>query len=503
MTYIIALAIFALLGIIIVQIGRVSELAAKIRGEEEVAQSNNDKTAFWLVVFMIVFLIACVYSAYYYKNQMLGYGPLKAASEHGVEVDSMFNVTLFFTGIIFVITHILLFWYPYKYRQQDGNKARFFPHNTSLEIVWTGVPLVVMTFLVVQGLIVWNRVMPDVKPGDEYVEIEATAYQYAWDIRYPGPDNGLGTRDFRLTDLAFNPLGIDFSDDKSVDDVVLSGSDHIILPVDTTIRVRIIARDVLHNFYLPHFRVKMDAIPGLPTYFIFKPTKTTEEFRRELRRYPEWRELYDPIDPDSKQKWEEFHFELACAELCGQGHYSMRRIVEIVTKEEFEDWKLSQKSYYKTSIRNTDSDPRKGELLKYEIDDRKLELRDMFGTALSQDAGTSDRLIRLNHVFYKEGSDMLDEKSRFELDEIVKFLNENERVIIELLGHTDHTGDPAANIELSKKRADNVKEYLVSKGIEARRISSNGYGSTRPVESNDTVEGRNANRRTELRIVSI
>ena len=126
MTYLVAIAIFILLGIIIVQIGRVTELAAKIRGEEDVAQSNNDKTAFWLVVFMIVFLIACIYSAWYYKDQMLGYGPLTAASEHGVEVDSMFNVTLFFTGIIFVITHILLFWYAYKYRQQEGKVARFF-----------------------------------------------------------------------------------------------------------------------------------------------------------------------------------------------------------------------------------------------------------------------------------------------------------------------------------------------------------------------------------------
>ncbi len=503
MTYLVAIAIFILLGIIIVQIGRVTELAAKIRGEEDVAQSNNDKTAFWLVVFMIAFLVACIYSAWYYKDQMLGYGPLKAASEHGVEVDSMFNVTLFFTGIIFVITHILLFWYAYKYRQQEGKKARFFPHNTTLEIVWTGVPLVVMTFLVVQGLIVWNRVMPDVKPDTEYLEVEATGYQYAWDIRYPGPDDKLGTRDFRLINLANNPLGIDFSDDKSIDDVVLSGSDHIVLPVDTIIRVRITSKDVLHNFYLPHFRVKMDAIPGLPTYFIFRPTKTTEEFRLNLRNYPEWRELYDPTDPDSKQKWEEFHFELACAELCGQGHYSMRRVVEIVTKEEFEDWKLAQPSYYKNSIRNTDVDPRKGELLTYEIEDRKLELRSAFEMAASDLATPDDRLIRLKHVFYKTNSDELDEKSRFELDEIASILNQNEKLVVELLGHTDNTGSDATNMELSKSRAENVKNYLMSKGVESSRLTANGYGSARPIDSNDTEEGKNANKRTELRIVSM
>ena len=194
MTYLIAFAIIFLLGVIVVQIGKVSDLAAKIRGEEEVATQDNNRTAFWLLVFMVVFLVGCVASAIYYKDVMLGYGPLTAASEHGVEVDYLFNVTLFFTGIIFVITHILLFWYPYKYRQQEGRISKFFPHNNTLEVVWTLVPLVVMTFLVVQGLIVWNKVMPDLNPDDQYVEIEATGYQYAWDIRYPGDDDKLGTK---------------------------------------------------------------------------------------------------------------------------------------------------------------------------------------------------------------------------------------------------------------------------------------------------------------------
>ena len=122
-----ALIIFALIAVIAVQIGKVNDLAAKIRGEEAVERSNNDMHARWLVVFMIVFLVGCIYSAWHYKDMMLGYGPWEASSAHGKEVDSIFNTTLIFTGIVFVITHILLFWYAYKYRMQQGRKATFCP----------------------------------------------------------------------------------------------------------------------------------------------------------------------------------------------------------------------------------------------------------------------------------------------------------------------------------------------------------------------------------------
>jgi cytochrome c oxidase subunit II len=357
MSYLIVFAIIALLVVITIQIGKVSELASRIRGEEEVELANIRKNGIALVAFMFVFLIGCIASAWYYKNQMLGYGPLKSASAHGFEVDSMFNVTLVLTGIVFIITHILLFWYSYKYHQKTGAKATFFAHDTKLELIWTGVPAVVMAFLVAKGLIAWNRIMPDVNPNDEYIEIEATGYQFAWDIRYPGEDGILGTKDFRLIDPANNALGMDWSDMKTHDDIILTGSDRIVLPVNKKVRVQITARDVLHNFYLPHFRVKMDAVPGLPTYFIFTPVKTTAEFRQQLRQYPEWNEPFDPSDPDSKKRWEMFDFELACAELCGTGHYSMKRIVEIVSEQEYEDWLNNQTAFYSTNVKGTDTDP--------------------------------------------------------------------------------------------------------------------------------------------------
>ena len=405
MTYLIAFAIIFFLAVIVIQIGKLTELSAKIRGEEAVERSSTNTQGIALMAFMVIFLVACIWSSYHYKNQMFGYGPLTSASAHGFEIDSLFNVTLALTGIVFIITHILLFWYAYKYRQTSGRKAIFFAHDTKLELVWTVIPALVMIYLVANGLVVWNNLFPTLTEDDKYLEIEATGYQFAWDIRYPGADGKLGNKDFRLIDPANNSLGIDWNDEASVDDIVLGGTDKILIPKDSLLKVRITAKDVLHSFYLPHFRVKMDAVPGLPTSFIFTPVKTTQEFREQLRAYPEWQVPSDPEDPNSKQRWETFDYELACAELCGKGHYSMRRVVEVVTREEFNTWLAAQKPFYVTNIRNTDKDPWAGKkLFDYEIKARGFELRSTVARYVEDTTGTLSNIINLDHVFYVSGS---------------------------------------------------------------------------------------------------
>jgi cytochrome c oxidase subunit 2 len=354
-----------LIGVVIVQIGRVTELAGKIRGEEEVQLESNKRNALIGLVFMIGFLIFCVWSAAYYKNWMLGYGPHESASAHGGVLDELFNVTVVFTGIVFILTQIALFWFAYKYRGTKGGKASFIPHNDMVEIIWTVIPAVVMCFLVVRGLIAWNEVMADIPEGavptlnpqteNEYIEIEATGSQFLWYLRYPGKDGMLGERDYtKITGI--NPLGQVWEDPKNLDDF---HPQDIVLPVGAKVRVRITARDVLHNFDLPHFRVKMDAIPGIPTYFVFTPTKTTEEYRQELKKYPEYQALKDPSDPDSEPLWKTFEYELACAELCGSGHFSMKKLVKIVSQDEYAAWLEQQNSYYESSIKGSSEDPLK------------------------------------------------------------------------------------------------------------------------------------------------
>ncbi|MEO5581452.1 MAG: OmpA family protein [Saprospiraceae bacterium] len=498
MAAIIILGILAILAIVIVQIGKLSELRSKIMGEEAINFQNYDITGKLLVTFVIGFLVFCVGSAYYYKNWMLGFGPHEAASIHGKSIDSMFNVTTLFCGIVFFITQFLLFWYAFKYRGQKGKKAIYFPGSTKLELIWSIVPSIVLVILVARGLIAWNDIMADVNPEDNAIEIEATAFQFAWNIRYGGPDGQIGTKNYKKISPT-NALGQEWTDVKNLDDF---NADEIVLPVNRKIRVRITSKDVLHNFYLPHFRVKMDAVPGLPTFFVFTPTKTTEDYKDELRKYKEYQAPSDPADPKSEPMWKAFNFELACAELCGKGHYSMRRLVKIVSEQEYAAWSANQKSTYLTTVRNTDEDPFKGQVLDVEVKQRRTDFFNEVGKITKADSLIGKQSIILNHIHFESGNDKLTPDSKYELDNLIELMVNNSKMSIEFAGHTDNVGEAKANLELSNKRAASVKEYLINRGIDASRLKTIGFGQTRPLDTNDTDAGRTTNRRTELKILS-
>ncbi len=501
MTALVIFLIIVLVVVILLQISKVSDLASKIRGEEEAEQQKNDRTALYCLLFLIGFMIYCVYTGWLYKDIVLWYGPHTSASAHGGSIDSLFNITAFWTGIVFVITHILLFWFAYKYRNKKGVNQEYITHNNTIEYIWTGVPALVLVFLVAKGLTVWNDVMGDVDPEDEYMEIEAIGSQFQWEIRYPGPDGKLGTRNYKLIDPATNPLGLDFTDEKSHDDLFIRSTEFF-LPVDKQVRVRITAKDVLHNFYLPHHRVKMDAIPGLPTYFKFTPAITTADYRKRLKGHPDWMGPAVEDEPDGPKRWEAFEYELACAELCGYGHYSMRRVLRVVEDKEYQQWLGSQKSYYLSEIRGTDADPNKGGLLGVEIKERSMKFLADVEQAISTPEDDTDNLINLEHVFFETGSAQLKDISEYELDNVASVLNKYKNMIVELGGHTDSTGNADANQALSQSRADNVRNYLIGKGISNARLQAVGYGPDRPVDTNDTDEGRQNNRRTEMRILT-
>ena len=497
-TGLIIICCIVLITIVVVQLGKVTELAAKIRGEEEVQYETNKRSGFFFLIFGFVFLVGCIWSAIYYVPWMLGYGPHEAASEHGGALDSLFNQTLWCTVPVFFATHIALFWFAYKYQGKKGAKASFISHDNKLEIIWTAIPAVVMCFLVIQGLVAWNEVMADVAPDEEHIEIEATGQQFLWHIRYPGEDGKLGGKNFRKIVPGENPLGQDWMDDKNLDDIHAS---EIVLPVTKKVRVRINAMDVLHNFDLPHFRVKMDAVPGMPTYFVFTPKTTTEEYRQQLREYPEYQAPSDPNDPNSDPLWKTFEYELACAELCGKGHFSMRRLVRIVSQDEYETWLAGQKSYYLSSVRGKDFDPRKDELLNIEIKQRKQDFDLAVEKALAAEI-PAEKIIRLDYVTFETGSAKLTPLSKYELENVVAALNKYPQMTIEVAGHTDSQGEDAANLALSQARAQAVYDYLSGKGISADRMYARGYGETKPIETNETEEGRQQNRRTEFQILT-
>ncbi len=497
MTGLIIIGILILLAIVVVQIGRVSELSSRIRGEEEALYRNNRTQGRWMLAFLILFLTFCVATTIYFKDYLLGYGPHESASAHGHLIDNMFSVTLIFTGIVFVITHIALFYFAWKYHGRKDGRASFIAHNNTLEIIWSAIPAFVMTFLVVKGLVAWNAIMADIKPDEDVIEIEATGTQFSWYLRYPGPDGALGERNFRLI-TATNPLGQDWKDVKNLDDIQPS---EIVLPVNHKVRVRITSRDVLHSFFLPQFRVKMDALPGLPTYFVFTPTKTTEQYREELSKYPEYQKPKDPSDPDSKKMWEDFNYELACAELCGKGHFSMRRVVRIVTEPEYEAWLSQQHSYYMDNIRHTDDDPYKDQLLDVEVKQRREDFNTTVESALAATDMAAKEIV-LDHIHFENGAAQLTSESRFQIQDLADIMKKYPAMRIEIGGHTDNTGDAAANLELSKARADAVYQELIKDGVDASRMTAVGFGDTKPIASNDTEDGRQKNRRTEFKILA-
>lgn len=389
MGFTIGLLCAILLMVFIVQVGKARELASIVRDDPAEQDEINEFQAGLGLLFMVGFLVACVASFIYYIPTTLGWGPNIAASEHGSHVDYLFNLTLFFTFIVFVLTHIALFWFMWKYRGRKGKVGLYWAHNETLEMVWMIIPSVVMTFLVVGGLQAWNYIMTDLPPeavsvvlpqaDNEYIEIGATGSQFLWYLRYPGRDGKLGTKYFTQIN-ANNPLGQTWTDKKNMDDFMTT---EIVLPVGKKVRVRITARDVLHNFYIRDMRVKIDAVPGMPTYFIFTPIVTTDSMRRRLSHEPQW-QVPDKQD-NTKMRWEMFNYELACSELCGKGHYSMRNLVKIVTEEEYLAWfdkqeggklvevidtltedisynyeKGSVKSQYFSKIHGSDNDPLKG-----------------------------------------------------------------------------------------------------------------------------------------------
>ncbi len=311
--------VLVLVIVIVVQLARAGELLSIARGakEGEVSAETNRALAYFMIAFLILGMIGGFWSVAYYKPLFLP----AASSVHGVAIDELFNITLLFTGIVFIITQILVFWFAFRYRGGSGRKAYYFPHSNKLELIWTVVPSVVMTVLVIMGLRTWfHTLTPSQKPE---LEVEAIAEQFNWTIRYAGKDGKLGKRHFEKIS-AENPLGIDWSDENSHDDFITA---EIHLPVDKLVLFRLSAKDVLHSFFLPHFRVKMDCVPGIPTQFPFTPTETTEKKRNELN------------DPN-------FMFFLACAELCGVSHWNMRRNLFVETEEEFQKWADEQKPAY-------------------------------------------------------------------------------------------------------------------------------------------------------------
>ncbi len=232
------------------------------------------------------------------------------ASEHGKAIDTLFIVTLAITGTVFVLVQLLLAFSVIRFAGGEKRRAVHFTDNRTLELIWTIVPAVILTVLIASGGRLWSRIQI-AKPPEDAFKVEIWGEQFRWTFRYPGKDGQFGRTDLKLVSVE-NPLGIDKNDPAAKDDIFFfAGEENLHIPINKPVVVYLRSKDVLHSFYVPQLRVKQDVVPGMVTKTWFVVTKKGE-------------------------------YEIACAELCGLGHYSMRGVMVVEDENDLQNWLKDQ-----------------------------------------------------------------------------------------------------------------------------------------------------------------
>ena len=249
-------------------------------------------------------------------TEWLGLPPL--AATHGAEIDSLIGWTHIFMAILFIGWIAFFIYVLFRFRRSRNPVASYPGVKSHVSSYLEGAVLVIeMVLLFAFSIPLWAARVDRLPTENEALVVHVTAEQFAWNVRYPGPDRVFGKTDIKLIDLQGNPLGIDRSDAAAKDDVVTLNQ--LYLPVNRPVIVKLRSKDVIHSFGVPEFRVKQDAIPGLTIPIWFVPNVTTAEMRTRTGK-------------------PEFQYEIACAQLCGLGHYRMRGFVTVLSTEEFQKW---------------------------------------------------------------------------------------------------------------------------------------------------------------------
>ena len=219
----------------------------------------------------------------------LRWGLPERVSTYGAQIDHLFYVILAITGAVFVLVEVTLLVFLIRYRQRPGRKATYTHGDTRVEIVWTVIPTIIMVWLAFGSQQLWAQVRSPRHFPTGATEIEVTAEQFAWNFRYPGPDGRFDT----------------------ADDVTTINQLH--LPVNQPVIVHLKSKDVIHSFFLPQFRLKQDAVPGMTGLLWLQATRTG-------------------------------HWEIACAELCGLGHYRMKGFITVEEPAALAQWLADTKA---------------------------------------------------------------------------------------------------------------------------------------------------------------
>lgn len=339
-----------ILGIIAIsKVIQVLELANNVKGTTSytVSDKDNKMQARMMPAFLIAYFAFIVWQVVKWGDLVL---PV-AASEHGAVTDQLLDITWMIIIPVFIVTHILLFYFAWKYVYDKNRKAQFFAHSTKLEMLWTTIPALVLLILILYGLSIWGEVMTPLTEDDDPIEIELYARQFDWTARYPGEDGQFGEANVRFIE-GINMLGLDSTDSKAWDDKYVKAEFH--LPVNRPVQFYFRAQDVIHSAFMPHFRAQMNAVPGMINQFAFIPNTTTQEMRLRPEivekvkkinkiRFDKSEELIAsgdfPLDPY------EFDFLLLCNKICGASHYNMQMKIIVETEEKFNKWIDEQQTF--------------------------------------------------------------------------------------------------------------------------------------------------------------
>ncbi|NQX90189.1 MAG: cytochrome c oxidase subunit II, partial [Halioglobus sp.] len=218
------------------------------------------------------------------------------------EIDFTIDVTLYITAVVFIAVNLFMAWCVYRYRYKPDQRAHYEPENKKLETWLTVITSVGVIAMLAPGLVVWARF---IEVPEDALQVEVLGAQWQWNFRLPGKDGILGEADNKYIDPD-NPFGMNPNDPAGLDDVLIE-SNELHLPIEQPVEVLLRSKDVLHDFAVPQFRVKMDLVPGMVTYAWFKPTKKGR-------------------------------YDILCMELCGIGHYAMRGYVEVDDQETYDAW---------------------------------------------------------------------------------------------------------------------------------------------------------------------
>ena len=350
MTAFLVVLVIILFGVAVWQMGKIFKLSkTKEGGASEVANDKDNNINGWLMLMFVFFIYGiCIFSFWKYGGVLLP----ESASEHGVEIDQLWLISMILIFVVGIITQWLLHYFAFKYRGRKDQKAVFYADNDKLEFIWTIIPVIVLAGLIIYGLFTWTDIM-NIDTEDDPLIVELYAYQFDWRARYGGDDNVLGEANIRLIE-GVNTLGVDVSDPNAQDDKIVN---ELHLPKGRKIIFKMRSQDVLHSAYMPHFRAQMNCVPGMITQFSFTPTITTLEMRESEEIVDKVKRINDIRTEKSKElvaKGDEalepyiFDYLLLCNKICGSNHYNMQMKIVVETQEEYDTWIAQQATIAQT-----------------------------------------------------------------------------------------------------------------------------------------------------------